>query len=391
MKAQFGNRQLFPKLKPFAYCNHAAISPPSQPVEQAVASAVQHYAEEGLGAFFPWQERRASLRTKLATLIGATSDDSVALTASTTRGISDIALSIPWKKGDRVVLFEGEFPTNVTPWQCAARLYDLKLSWLKADDFDSGSGLEQLEDTLRTGVRLVAVSAVQFQSGLQMPLAEMGALCSQYNAELFVDAIQALGVVPLDVEACKIDYLSSGSHKWLMGMEGAGLLYVQPSAAKRLTPPVAGWRSHEHGEDFLRMGAGHLRYDRPLKTTARVFEGSAQNVLGFAALEASVDLLLDLGVANIFEHVQRYHDALEPVVTELGFKSLRSTHRAHRSGSLACRPAAGRDLTSIQRSLFVSGVSCSMPDGLLRFAPHWPNHINEVSLIAEKLKEALAR
>lgn len=385
VKPNLGSRELFPHLVPVAYCNHAAISPPSVAVENAIALASRHYATEGLGAFFPWQAQREDLRGKLGTLLNAATDD-LALTSGTTSGITDIALSIPWKSGDKVLLFEGEFPTNITPWQSAARLFQLELCWLAASDFDNGLGLEKLETLLQTGVRLVAVSAVQFQSGLRMPLREMGALCRQYGAELFVDAIQALGIVPIDVEAYQIDYLSAGAHKWLMGVEGAGVLYIRNKACRQLVPVSAGWLSHQHGEDFLRLGTGHLRYDRPFVEGARVFEGSARNVLGFAALEASLTLLLNVGVANIYSHVQTYHDALEPLLVARGLRSLRSANKERRSGILSFRSTPARhDILQLHRHLWSCGISCSTPDGALRFAPHWPNSAAEIPAIIESI------
>jgi len=387
--AILGDRSLFPNLQAVAYCNHAGISPASLPVEQAVQQVLADYGREGMGAYPTWHARRERLRESCAALIGAGADD-IALTPGTTRGVSDIALSLPWRAGDRVVLFTGEFPTNVTPWQCAARTFDLELVWLCAQDFETDRGLSELTSVLRRGARLVAVSAVQFQTGLCMPLEQIGQLCREHGTELFVDAIQALGIVPFDVERAHVDYLSSGGHKWLMGFEGAGFMYVRRECASALIPRVAGWRSHEDSEVFLRLGKGHLRYDRPLLASARVFESSAQNVLGCAALEASLELLLGLGVEHVFEHVQRYHDRLEPELVARGFESLRSRDRGGRSGILSLNVPDGIDPVVLQRELMGAGVSCSVPDGLLRFAPHWPNHTSEVPRILERVDTALS-
>lgn len=388
--AKMGDRSLFPELEARAYCNHAAISPPSRPVRDAALRALSDYAGRGLGAFPDWQTQREGLRDKCARLLGCESRD-VALTSGTTRGVSDIALSIPWKRGDRVVLFEGEFPANVTPWQRAAQLFDLELHFLRAGDFESDAGLAALDEQLEQGVRLVAASAVQFQTGLRMPIERMAASCHEHGAELFVDAIQSLGIVPMDVRRSQVDYLTCGAHKWLMGVHGAGLLYVRPECVEKLTPPVAGWLSHENAEDFLRRGSGHLRYDRPLKRDVRVFEGGAPCLLELAALEPAIDLLLDLGIDAIFTHVQRYHDSLEAALLERGFRSRRSAHPDQRSGSLCLETPRGVDLAQLQAGLTDGGVSCSMPDGLLRFAPHWPNALSEVGAIVTTIDELTGR
>ncbi len=253
-----------------------------------------------------------------------------------------------------------------------------------------GDGLARLEAELLRGVRLVAVSAVQFQSGLHMPIADMGSLCRRHGAELFVDAIQALGAVPLDVEHAQIDYLSSGGHKWLMGMEGTGVLYVREERVRSLVPRTAGWLSHERPDEFLRLGPGHLRYDREFRHDARLFEGSAQNVLGFAALDAALQLLLSIGVDRIWTHIQSYHDELEPALVGRGFSSLRSARPEHRSGSVCFRAPLGVDPVALQRGLVERGVACGLPDGVLRFSPHWPNQVREVGGIVERLDSVLA-
>src|SRR5262249_23977936 len=157
---------------------------------------------------------------------------------------------------DRVVIFEGEFPANTTPWLRAAELFGLTVVWIPVADFlaSEEQGLSRLDRELAQGARLVAVSAVEFQSGLRMPVEAMAARCHAAGAELFVDGVQGCGVVPIDVSASGIDYLAAGAHKWLMGLEGAGFLYVNPSRVEALRPHVAGWLSHEDAIAFLLRG-----------------------------------------------------------------------------------------------------------------------------------------
>lgn len=387
---RLGDRSRFPTLRARAYCNHAAISPPSRRVQAAALEVITRYAADGVGALFPCLEQRERLRGTLAGLIGAQPGE-LGFVANTTAGVRTVALGIPWQPGDRVVLLHGEFPANVTPWQIAGELHLVQLEWLRTDDFfgPGGAGLEQLEALLRKGVRLVAVSAVQFQSGLRMPLAEIGALCRVHGAELFVDAIQACGVVPIDVEAMQIDYLACGSHKWLMGLEGVAFLYVRQARAAALRPVEAGWLSHEEGLRFLLEGAGHLRYDRPIRTRADFVEGGAAPVVVLAALEAAVEPITTLGVPAILEHVQAWHDALEPGLVARGFESLRSGVAAQRSGILSVLPPAGVSVVALHAALGQRGISCAIPDGRLRFSPHWPNALGEVPVVLDAVDESL--
>jgi cysteine desulfurase / selenocysteine lyase len=394
---RLGSRDLFPTLQARAYLSHAAISPVSLLVQRAATQAMEDFSAWGVGAFPLWAKQRQELRAALGRLIGAAPED-IALTPGTTHSISQLAFSLDWQEGDRLVIFQGEFPANVTPWQMAAKHFGLELLALPlppntssgAPSDPAGELLDRLEATLRReAIRLVAVSAVQFQTGFRMPLAAMGRLCRTYGAELAVDGIQACGAVPLDVETQHIDYLSCGAHKWLMGLEGAGFTYVRPGLAPRLVPRLAGWLSHTDAEAFLFQGPGHLRYDRPLKTSAAVLEGSSTNVVGMAALQAAVSTLLQLGVTDIFEHVQAYLDALEPELEALGCRSLRARKPESRSCILSVRLPEGVDGAAVVTHLRDARIPVSYPDGLLRFSPHFPNSLTEVSAVASELRHAL--
>jgi len=388
-----GDRSLFPSLRATSYLAHAAVSPPSRLVEEAVARYLARVAADGSLAFGAAVEQRRRLREGLARLLGARTDE-VAIVPNTSTGVSAVALSFPWQRGDSVLGFAGEFPANVTPWQRAAKLFGLELSMHDVDPFrtDPTRAFEALEATLRRGVRLVAVSQVQFQTGHRMPLRAIATRCHAHGAQLFVDAIQGLGAVPIDVEADGIDALAAGGHKWLMGIEGAGVLYVRTALAEMLRPYPVGWLSHVDPTRFLVEGTtGHLRYDRPLRARADVFETGTFNTAGCFALEASLGAILTLGVARIHAHVNALLDALEAPLVARGFESLRSADPAERSCILAVRPPPGApDVAVLARALSARGVTVSTPDGLLRFSPHWPNAAREIPLVLAALDDAMA-
>lgn len=386
MTPQLGSRDLFPDLEPRVYLNHAAVSPLSTPVRAAALQVLDDVARLGMGAYGPWFERREVLRADIAAWLGVQPSD-VGFPPGTTRGITDIALAIDWRPGERVLGFTGEFPSNVLPWRTAT---DGRVELLPLDGFDdgSGTGLARVEDALRRGkVRVVAVSAVQFSTGLRMPLSELGALAHAHGAELFVDGIQALGAQPLDLGP--VDYLVAGTHKWLMGLDGLAVAYAAPSARAELRPKTAGWLSRTDAMGFLFEGPGHLRYDRPLKQSLDWMEGGVQTTAAFAGLHASVELLRALGTDAIAAHIQALHDALEPRLVALGLRSARASDPAARSGSLSLLPPAGVSVADLARGLAERGISASTPDGWLRLAPHWPNGMHEVDLVVEAVAEVL--
>ena len=390
VEAKLGDRSLFPNLEGTAYLAHAAISPLSAPVCERIEEVTRDYARGGMAGFVRWAPRLLQVRAQLASLISADVRE-LAVVANTTQGVIDIAYGIPWRTGDRVVLFDGEFPANVTPWQQAAEQFQLEPLWLSLEPFHRSveEGLDELERALRRGVRLVAVSAVQYKTGLRMPLAEMAALCRKYDAELFVDAIQALGATPVDV-SWGIDYLSAGSHKHLMGAEGTGFLDVAERCAASLRPRLAGWLGHEKPVAFLTGDSAQLRYDNPLKRGAPALEIGTSNVIGLAALGASIELISALGVPEIHAHAEGYIDRLEDGLVARGFESHRANVPALRSSLLGVAIPSDVALSKLAAALRDRGVVCNTPDGLMRFAPHWPNSHDEVPEVLDAIDAALA-
>ena len=389
---RLGDRSLFGRLRPRAYLNHCAISPASEPVEAAVSAMTDAFAREGVGAFALLRERRESARARLARLVGADTSE-IGFVANTSAGVTAVALSWPWRRGDAVVVFEGEFPANVVPWMKAAEVFGLRVVRLPLEPLAApgGADLGPLEAALRAGgVRLVALSAVQYRSGLRAPLAEVAALCHAHGALLFVDAIQALGVVPLPLRDLGVDFAAASAHKWLMGMPGVGVLYVAREHLASLRPAVASWLSLEDPVGFLGPTASFPPdYDRAVRREASFVEGGMAPAAPLAALDASLSLLEQLGVQSIWKHVQAYLDALEDRLVALGFASLRMRDEARRSGILSLVPPPGTDLAAIGHALDDAGVSCSTPAGVLRFAPHWPNALDEVEFVASAVRAAI--
>ena len=388
MTAVLGDRSLFPALAPRAYLNHAAVSPLSTPVRAAMEEVLDLFAADGVAAVGPTIEGRQQLRAEVADWLGVSADD-IGLPPGTTRGIVDLALAVPWQPGDRVITFGGEFPSNVTPWHTACRRFGGAHTTIDLAGFHgpSGDGLAQVEAELaRGGVRVVAVSAVQFRSGLRMPLGALGRLAHTHGAWLFVDAIQGLGAVPLDL--AEVDLLVAGGHKFLMGPDGIAVAMARPAVRDALRPLTAGWLSAEDPLDFL-FAPGLLSYDRPIRPSLDWMEGGVQSSAAIAGLRAAIGLLRGVGVAGIFGHVQAYHDALEEPLQALGLRSLRSADPAGRSASLCFTVPPSVDVGDLARGLGERGVAVSTPDGHLRLAPHWPNAIAETEGIVEAMAEVL--
>ncbi len=378
-RVRLGDRALLSRLTVPVYANVAGMSPPCDPVRAAIVTAMDELAARGAAAGWGLLGARELLRARLAALVGVAADE-IGLVPNTTTGLRAIAFGLPWQPGDRVIGFDGEFPANVTPWQQAAAAFGGTLTLLPLQTWSQPeAGLAALEQALAGGrVLAVAVSAVQFASGLRMPLQEIGARCRAHGAALVVDGIQACGAVPVDCAALGIDALACGGHKWLGGAMGLGFVAMRHAFARTLRPRVAGWTSHEDGAAFLLQGPGLLRYDRPVRARADFVEDGGSALALVPGLVAAVELLLALGPEAIAAHAQRWHDALEPALCERGFTSLRAPQPEARSGILGLRPPPGVDVVALHRALEERGVACAIPDGVLRFAPHWSNHVDEI-------------
>lgn len=381
-----GDRSLFPDLSFPVYTNHAAVGPLPKPARDAMVAAVDAQAARGVACVPELAESANRVRDRFAELVGAQAAD-VALTGNTSDGVIALAHSIAWKPGDRILLFEGEFPTNTTPWQVAAKLYGVEIVWLPADRLRTDEGLNAVEDLCREGLRLIAVSAVQFQTGLRMPVAALTEIAHRHGAEIFVDAIQAVGGVPFTMG--EADYLTCGGQKWLLGPIGTGVIVVRPDKWAGLTPRLASWLSHIDPLAFLFGAEGALTYDRPLASGPSLFEGGTRNFAGHLGLSQSLRILLEVGMDATFAHTQAYIDALESGLAERGFRSQRAEEPSRRSSILSLRPPTGVASADLSATLGEHGVATSTPDGLLRFSPSWPNGLGEVPMILAAVDAAL--
>lgn len=394
---RLGDRSLFPQLEAAAYLAHAAISPASLFLTHAVSLLSDTVARGGVASFPLYHAQRERLRSSIAAMHHV-EPEAIALSAGCTRGITDIALSLPWQEGEVLLSFVGEFPANVTPWQLAAKERGAHVHLLPLPRSTSPSFVEELLSTLKEAyesppvgrrVSYLAVSAVQFQTGVRMPVRRIVELSKRYSVRVFVDGIQGAGVTEQDLSAQGVDAFFVGAHKWLLGLEGAGYFYVAPGLQEVLHPRTAGWLSHPESENFLFRGPGHLRYDRPLLKNARVFEGSTANAIGLAALESGLDLCRRLSPAAIFAHVQAYHDLVEPALTERGFRSLRGADQSLRSTLLSFEFPEGVDASKFALALRQEGVVVSIPDGFLRLSPHFSNHEAEIPELLAAVDRAL--
>lgn len=364
----------FPWTARSIYLNAASIGPLPERTRRAVDAFTRKRAEPGSITDADLGAALARARDACARLIGA-SPQEIALATNTSFGINLSARGLPLDPGDIVLVSHGEFPANVYPWLNARdRGVAVELiPTLPSGWPDEARILDRLRDAR---VRVLAVSHVQFHNGYRVDLEALSAACRAHDVFLVVDAIQSLGQVPLDVGRTPVDVLACGAQKWLLSPWGSGFVYVRRAVIERLDPVFVGWMAYEGTEDFSRM----LEYDDTLRADARRFEVNPlpfQDVIG---MTASVELLLELGVARIAAYLKA---VCRPLIdgAERGRYALVSPgDAAHGSALIGVRPA---DLERTYRRLGESGVVCSLREGSIRFSPHCYNTVEELERVAD--------
>ena len=355
------------------YLNHAGIGPPSHTAIRRSMRVLELQAELGSLGSPIWQGFLAGAREKAARLIGAASAE-VAFMKNTPEAISVVASGLRWRPGDNVVVPDCEFPANVYPWMNLSRL-GVEVRWVRAH-----SGVFSIDDiahVMDDRTRLVAVSWVQFLSGFRLDLHELGDLCDRRKSLLLVDAIQGLGVVPLDVKRANIHFLATASHKWLLAPMGAGWLYCRQDLIDELDLT-------EVGQGTVKPLSSYTEYVFEPKPDARRFEPGVPPYASLAGLDGALEVLESVGVDNVHDHVANLCDQLIEGLLERGCQVLTPRERERRAGIVTFRhPKRASD--EIERDMASRGVIVAHREGCIRVAPHITNRPEQIDRFFETL------
>jgi len=342
------------------YLNHAAVGPWPRRTVDAVSRFARENANRGAADYQSWSETQGRLRARLADLINAPSPADIALAKNTSEGLSTIAYGLDWRPGDNVVGILQEFPSNRIVWES---LSDLGVEYRQLDLYASLKPEDELMALCDERTSLVAVSSVQYARGLRLNLERLGNFCRDRDILFGVDAIQSLGVVPFDLMRTKADFVVADGHKWMLGPEGIALLYVNPSVRPLLRLHQYGWHMVEQRGDFDRL-------DWVPASDATRFECGSPNMLGVHALDASLSLLLEVGIDRIQTAVAERMALLIELIDRSGFELLSPRDPERRAGITTFR-IPGVDNQAIYQELMARGVICARRGGGIRFSPHF--------------------
>jgi selenocysteine lyase/cysteine desulfurase len=358
-------RDMFPVTRNLVYLNHAAVAPLCLPAAQAMERLTRDTLEWGSFHYGQWLECYEGLRRGAARLVNGTPEE-IAIVKNTSEGIATVAMGLDWGPGDRIVAFEEEFPANQYPWR-RLESKGVKIDWLPAT-----APLDRIEEAAR-GARLLSISFVQFLTGYRAEIAGIGEICKRHGVIYFVDAIQGLGVFPLDVRAAHIDALAADGHKWLLGPEGCGVLYISRELQERVEPVEFGWTNAASHNDYASR-------DMTLRPDAGRYECGTLNTVGCFGLRAAIDFLLEVGVANIAPKVRGLAEQIERGVGEKGYEVLGQPN----AGIVTFRKA-GVDSAGLCAKLREHSIVTAPRAGWVRASPHFYIDSAEIAKMLELL------
>ena len=349
--------------------NHAAISPLSIPVTEAIGSALSGRSSGEVDTFQMMLDNKSRLKQNISRLIH-TESENIAIIGNTSEGFNWLVNGLNWERGDHVLLVQDEFPSNVYPF------LNLKSSGVNIDFVPVRDGvicIEDIEKSITSRTRLLSISFVEFFSGFRNDLETIGQLCKSKDILFSVDGIQGVGAIPIDVKAAQIDFMSNGGHKWLMSPMGCGFMYINPGLHVRLKPAFVGWLSVKDSWNFT-------DYDLDFLDDSGRYEIGTPNFLGIVGAQAATKLLVEAGPENIFPHLLSLGDLLIKELENIGMRYQGSYENKHRSGIYTFQ---GDRIEELFEYLKSNKIHTALRMDAIRISPHFYNQPDEVRQIID--------
>jgi cysteine desulfurase/selenocysteine lyase len=354
----------FPVARDKIFLAHAGVCP----LPQRVAQVISECAEQStLGDQEVFMLHRLDDARKLGAQLLNCQPDEIALVGPTSLALSFVAAGLNFRKGDNVLIYHDDYPSNVYPWMALAKK-GIEVRLLNT----RGLGVIRPMDVMGQvdeNTRLVALASCHFISGYRIDFTAIGKFLRERGILFCLDAIQTLGAFPTMVE--NIDFLAADAHKWLLGPCGAGVFYVRRELQEKLNPPVYGWHNVRN-PNFVAQEKIEFR------SGAVKFEAGTQNLIGLVGLIAAMELALEIGVENIAAELLRKRAWLLPALQAKGFTVLNADAKTEYASSIISFHQPGKNLAELHQKLSDAGVVASLRvdrkgQNYIRFSPHFYN------------------
>jgi selenocysteine lyase/cysteine desulfurase len=367
----------FPVAHNKIFLAHAGVCPLPRRVADAISDCAQRGTtddQEKLAV-----PRRLNDGRKFAARLLNCRPEEVAFVGPTSLALSFVAAGLNFRRGDNILIYHDDYPSNVYPWMALAeRGIEVRLLNTR------GLGVIRPMDVMGQvdeNTRLVALASCHFISGYRLEHAVIGKFLRERGILFCLDAIQTLGAFPTTVE--HVDFLAADAHKWLLGPCGAGVLYVRQEVQERLNPPIYGWHN-VHNPNFVAQGKIVFR------SGALKYEAGTQNLVGLAGLVAAMELVLEIGVENIAAELLRKRGQLLPALQAKGFTVLHSDAKPENASGIISFHQPGKDLAALHKQLAEAGIVASLRTdragkNYIRLSPHYYNTDAELQRVLELL------
>jgi len=369
-------RDLFPVTQRYAYLNHASEGALPRPVTLAMTRYLENRSTHGSEARIDWDRDAERVRATAARFLGAQHDE-IIFTGSISHGLNIVAAGLDWRLGDNLICAETEFTANIYPWT------NLRRRGVEVRFAPARGGrilITDLVTMMDRRTRLVAISFVEFCTGYRVDLDALSALCRERGVYLCVDGIQGLGALQFQVDQTPADFVAAHAAKWMLGPIGAAFLYVRQDLLSQLEPVMSGWRSVVDRDNYF-------CYDSPLREGGERFEPGSLNAVGLVGMEAALELLLSIGMAEIEDRILSLTDLLIAGLDARGcIVTSPTANRRERSG-IVCFRHPTVPSTTLMENLKRANVLVSLRGDVIRVSPHFYN--NEADL--KRLLDTLPR
>ena len=366
-------RHEFPVTREKIFLSHAAVCP----LPRRVSEAIRNYAQQStLGdqeTIIPALQIHKS-RELAARLLGAQPDE-IAFVGPTSLGLSFVASGLQWRKGDNILIYFDDYPSNVYPWMALAekgvqvRLMNIReLGKIRPVDV-----MGQVDEN----TKLVALASCHFIAGYRIDIRAIGDFLRKRKILFCLDAIQTVGAFPTPVE--NVDFAAADAHKWLLGPCAAGILFVRKAVQEKLKPTVFGWHNVSCPNFTAQEQIVH-------PTNARRYEAGSENLLGIIGLHTAMEMLLEIGIENIAAELLRKRDLLVPALQSKGYTVLQADAPPENASSIVSFHGENFGIPALHKKLEEANIVTSLRSDrsgqrYIRLSPHFYNTDAELNRV----------
>jgi len=370
-------RSDFPILQRKTYLNSCSLGALSNRSMQGLAQFMEMWNEWGAHAWYEiWMGKIAKARQKFAAIIGAQLHE-VAIAPSVSVALSSIASALDYSKRNNVVMADMDFPTLAYQWLVKQRI-GVECRFVESPD-RIYTPPELFEREVDDKTALVATSRVFYTSGYIQDIRSVADIAHKHGAYMLVDDYQGTGQIPINVNAMDVDFLVTGTLKWLMGGPGLAFVYIREGLISQLQPTIAGWFGHSEQFQFKTR-----EFD--FRPDATRVEMGTPAVAAIYAANGGLDIVQEISVEQICERTRYLTNDLIAQAREHGWKVRAPLEPEQRSSIVMLEIEQPEEVV---KALVARNIITDSRPGLLRASPYFYNTIEENALVIGAIAEIL--